>query len=458
MLLCAQIYFEKNSMVKSEAVYRQASQVIPGGVSANIKYFPPFPIVMKKGYGSKLVDMDDNEYIDYSLCYGALVTGHGHKRIMQATADFLHQSGTAIFGTPHELEAVMAEKLAQLYPAIDMVRFTNSGSEAIQLAIRLAIAYTGKEKIGKFEGHYHGGLNHMLVSINPDHEEAGDAHRPHSIPESKGIPKHELDQTLVLPFNDLESVETILREHKDDLAAVILEPVQGGFIPATPAFMTGLRKLTEELNIVLIFDEVKTGFRVHLGGAQRVFHVKPDITTLGKVLGGGYPIGAVGGKKDIMMLSAPNEESDVFATGSKSRKKDEVVFHSGTYNGHPIALAAGLETIHMLEEDGVMNDIARQTNKLRDQLEKLYATYDVPMQTIGMGSIFNIVLTDKPIHNYRDMWQSNTALRQKIDQALLQLGIFSKPLNRYSMSLAHSEADINRTVAAHEKALQRVKG
>src|SRR5699024_7704395 len=300
--------------------------------------------------------------------------------------------------------------------------------------IRLAIAYTGKEKIAKFEGHYHGGFNQVLVSVNPDEQEAGTADTPEATPESKGIPQHDLEQTIVLPFNDLEATEAILRTHAAELAAAILEPVQGGFITATNEFMRGLRSLTEELNIVLIFDEVKTGFRVHLGGAQSVYNIKPDLTALGKVLGGGFPVGAVGGKTKIMMMSAPNQDSDLFSIGGKNKQKKDVVFHSCTYNGHPIVLAAGLETIHYLEEDGVMEQLAVQTNILRTRLEKLYASYDIPMQTIGMGSIFNIILTHRSIKNYRDMWKANQELRQAIDIELLDLGIFLKPLNRYSMS------------------------
>ncbi|MUK89385.1 aminotransferase class III-fold pyridoxal phosphate-dependent enzyme [Ornithinibacillus sp. L9] len=445
--------FESGVKVQSEAMFQRAKQVIPGGISANIKYFPPHPIVMKQANGSHLIDVDDQRYIDYLLCYGALITGHGHDRIVKATTEHMQQIGTTIFGTPHELEVKMAEKLINLYPGIDMVRFTNSGLEATLLAIRMAIAYTGKEKIGKFEGHYHGGFNQVLLSVNPSEKEAGNPRQPHAIPESKGIPTHELKQTIILPFNDLEATENILRENAHQLAAIIIEPIQGGFIPAEPEFINGLRKLTEDLDILLIFDEVKTGFRVHLGGAQSVYQIKPDLTALGKVLGGGFPVGAVGGKKDIMMISAPTQESDIFSVGGESRRKNDVVFHSGTYNGHPIVLAAGLETIRLLEEDHTMEKLFNKTSRLRSSLEKLYRQYDIPMKTIGMGSIFNIILTNQPIRNYRDMWKANSSLRQTIDLELLNLGIYVKPLNRYSLSIVHTEEDINQTVEAHEQAI-----
>ncbi|GAB3797108.1 aspartate aminotransferase family protein [Virgibacillus kimchii] len=440
---------------KSAAMFKRASDVIPGGVSANIKYYEPYPIVMKHANGSKITDVDGNDYIDYLLCYGALITGHGHESVMQAANKHLQQIGTAVFGAPHELEITLAEKLVNLYSGIDMIRYTNSGLEATLLAIRMASAYTGKEKIGKFEGHYHGGYNQVLVSINPDLEEAGEEQAPNTVPESKGIMKKELEQTVVLPFNDLEGSKALLRKHAHELAAIIIEPVQSGFIPAEFEFIKGLREITKELGILLIFDEVKTGFRTSLGGAQQIYHVCPDLTALGKVLGGGYPVGAVGGRKEIMMTSAPNGSSDIFSAGEQGDRTD-VLFHSGTYNGHPVVLAAGLATIELLEGKGVMESLINHTNLLRTRLEKLYASYQIPMQTIGMGSIFNIVLTDQPIRNYRDMLLADAPLRKAIDLELLDLGIYCKPGNRYSMSTVHRGIDIDFTIKAHEEAIRRV--
>src|SRR5690625_3060596 len=259
---------------QSFKLFQQAEHIIPGGVTANIKHFAPHPIFMKKGYGSKLIDVDHKEYIDYSLSYGALITGHGHEAITKATTKQLTDTGTMLFGAPHTLEIEMAEKINNLYPSMEQVRFTNSGTEAVLLAIRLAVAYTNKSKIAKFEGHYHGGLNQVLVSINPGKTEAGSDIEPNAVYESGGIPEDQKDHTIVLPFNNLEATEKILRKHADELAAVILEPIQGGFIPAEQSFMDGLRKITEALNIVLIFDEVKTGFRVALGGAQQIYNIK----------------------------------------------------------------------------------------------------------------------------------------------------------------------------------------
>jgi len=445
-------------VIGSANLFTNAKSVIPGGVSANIKYFPPHPIFMEKAIGSRLVDVDGNEYIDYLLCYGALLLGHGHPEVTAAVNNQLTTAGTAVFGAPHRLEVEMANKLIEYFPGIEMVRYTNSGLEATLLTIRLAQAYTGKATIAKFEGHYHGGYNEVLVSVNPTIDEAGDENRPNSVPESKGISSHHVENTIILPFNDLKATEQILRKYKDKIAAVIIEPVQGGFIPAEEGFMVGLRELTQKLGIVLIFDEVKTGFRLTLGGAQSIFGIKPDLTALGKVLGGGFPVGAVGGHQEIMEIMDPTKGGDILSAGGKAIKKDHVLFHSGTYNGHPIVLAAGLATIKVLEGDNVYPGLLQKTKNLRSSLEKLYHSYGIEMQTVGMGSIFNIVHTNHPIRNYRDLLKADMKLREKVDYELLKMGIYTKPLNRYSMSIVHTDKDIEETVRMHEKAIKIVKG
>ncbi|MFD1778709.1 aspartate aminotransferase family protein [Fredinandcohnia salidurans] len=445
-------------MMGSENLFKYAKSVIPGGVSANIKYFAPHPIFMDKGNGSRLIDVDGHEYIDYLLCYGALLLGHGHPEVTAAVYNQLATAGTAVFGAPHVLEVEMANKLIEHFPGIEMVRYTNSGLEATLLAIRLAQAYTGKTNIAKFEGHYHGGYNEVLVSVNPTIDEAGNEKKPNSVPESKGISTHNAENTIILPFNNLNATEQILRQYKDKIAAVIIEPVQGGFIPAEESFMDGLRKLTRELGILLIFDEVKTGFRLTLGGAQSIYGIKPDLTALGKVLGGGFPVGAVGGLQEIMELMAPSKGGDILSAGGKAIKKDHVLFHSGTYNGHPIVLAAGLATIKVLEKDNVYPGLIQKTENLRSSLEKLYQSYGMEMQTVGMGSIFNIVHTNQSIKNYRDLLKADMKLRENIDYELLKLGIYTKPLNRYSMSIVHTDEDIKETVRKHEMAIKIVKG
>lgn len=437
-------------------MFEKIKKVIPGGVSANIKYFAPYPIFMEKANGSHIMDVDGNEYIDYLLCYGALILGHGHPKVIESVQEQFMACGTSVFGAPHQLELRMANELVSAIPSIEMVRFTNSGLEATLLAIRLAQSYTGKSAIAKFEGHYHGGYDQVLVSVNPELEEAGSEKMPNSVPESKGIPKEIIDQTIILPFNDIDATETILRQRKEEIAAVILEPVQAGFIPANEWFMHKLRKLTEELGIVLIFDEVKTGFRMTYGGGQNIYGIKPDLTALGKVLGGGFPIGAVGGKREIMIQMDPSIGKDIFSNGGGNEGKTDIVFHSGTYNGHPTILAAGLATLSVLKDKEVMNHLISQTTKLKNGLESLYHHYKIPMKAIGMGSIFNIVLSEHPIENYRDMKKANTKLRKAIDEQLLRLGVYTKPLNRYSLSTAHTDEDIKNTIKAHEIAIRRV--
>ncbi|MFU0831338.1 MAG: Glutamate-1-semialdehyde 2,1-aminomutase [Oscillospiraceae bacterium] len=440
---------------KSKALHEKAVNIIPGGITANVKYFEPYPISMEKGEGAWLYDVDGNKYVDYLLSYGPLILGHGHPVVKNAIMEQLQENQAILYGTPHELEVKFAKKIQELYPSIEMLRYTNSGTEATLFALRLAYAYTKKYKIGKFEGHYHGGYNQVLVSVNPPLEEAGDVKSPNSVPESLGLEPYQLENTIVLPFNDLEACIEILKEHKDEMAAVIMEPILAGYIPAAKEFMQGLRKATEELGILLIFDEVKTGFRCGLTGAQGYYGIKPDITAMGKVIGAGFPMGVVGGKRDILMQAAPLSNSDVFDISSSKRSKaKDVLFHSGTYNGHPLILKAGLATIELLEKK--MDLILERTNQLRKGLEQCFADKGIQMQTVGLGTVFNILLTDHKIEKYRDIQTADLELRKKIDYALLSEGIYNKPTNRYSMSIAHDEQVIDYTLNAYQKVLNKI--
>ncbi|WHY73680.1 aspartate aminotransferase family protein [Fictibacillus enclensis] len=440
----------------SREFMNEAQHVMPGGVTANIKAYDPYPIIMEKASGAYLYDVDGNEYIDYLLSYGALMLGHGHPAVKAAIQQQMEEHGTFLFGTPHQLELEMGKKMMELYPSMERIRYTNSGTEATLLSIRLAYAYTGKKKIAKFEGHYHGGYDQVLLSVNPPITEAGPIDEPKSVIESKGIDPYHQEHTIVLPFNDLDAVSDILYKRKDEIAAVMMEPIQGGFIPAEPAFMQGLRKITEELGILLIFDEVKTGFRLGIGGAQSVYGVHPDLTTLGKVLGGGFPVGVVGGKKDILMVSAPSSSSDVFdSSQSKHSRARDVLFHSGTYNGHPTILAAGLATINVLQDE--MEHVLSVTDRLKSGIQMLFAERGIAMQSIGLGTIFNVVITElEDVRNYREFQQSNFTLRRELDFYLLSQGIYTKPLNRYSLSTMHGENEINRTLEAYDYALSKM--
>lgn len=440
----------------SKKMYMRACESIPGGITANVKYYYPYPIFMKGGNGAYLYDVDDHKYVDYLASYGPLILGHNHPAVAAAIEDQIHENGAILYGTPHELEYLFAEKIKEHFPSIEMLRYTNSGTEATLLSLRMAYAYTGKYKIGKFEGHYHGGYNQVLVSVNPDISMAGDVHRPNPLPESKGLEPEQLENTIILPYNDLEGCREILTKYQDEMAAVIMEPIQTGFIPADPQFMTGLRKLTQELGILLIFDEVKTGFRAGMGGAQGLYGIRPDLTTLGKAIGAGMPIGIVGGRKGILMESAPQNGVDILDAGTGTKKGAcDVLYHSGTYNGHPMILRAGLAVIRVLEKE--FDQIVSRTMALRRGVEEAFAKKGIPVITVGEATVFNYAVTElKAIRNYRDMQTVDFELRKKIDFALFKEGVYNKPANRYSVSAAHDDAVIDFTVQAFRNALNKI--
>lgn len=440
----------------SKKMFERSMKSLPGGVTANVKYYAPYPLFMKGGEGAWLIDVDDHRYVDYLASYGPLILGHKHPVVVEAIEKQLRENGAILYGTPHELEYLYAEKIKEHFPSIEMLRYTNSGTEATLLSLRMAYAYTGKFKIGKFEGHYHGGYNQVLVSVNPDVKAAGDIHHPTPLPESKGLEPEQLENTIILPFNDLEGCRDILTAHQDEMAAVILEPVQTGFIPPEIDFIKGLRKLTEELGILLIFDEVKTGFRVGLGGAQGLYGIKPDLTTLGKAIGAGMPMGIVGGRKDILMDAAPQGGADILdLSTSKNASACDVLYHSGTYNGHPMILRAGLATIEFLEKE--FDSIVSHTMDLRKGVEEAFAEKGIPVLTMGEGTVFNYAITElEAIRNYRDMQTVDFGLRKKVDFALYKEGIYNKPMNRYSVSAAHDDEVIAFTVNAFRNALKKI--
>ncbi len=444
-------YATKNP--SSKKAFDNACSDIPGGITANVKFFAPFPLFMKEGHGAWLTDLDDHKYVDYVLSYGPLILGHERKEVLDSIQDYFTKHGTMLYGTPHELEDIFAKKIKEHFPSIEMLRYTNSGTEATLLCIRTAFAYTGKYKLAKFEGHYHGGYNEVLVSVNPDVSKAGDPTHPTPLPESKGISDRMLDDTIVLPFNDLEACTEILTKHQDEVAAIIMEPLFGGTIPATKEFMTGIRALTKKLGILMIMDEVKTGFRITLGGAQQYYDVKPDLTALGKVIGAGFPVGIVGGRKDIMSMAAP-QGSDIL-DNSNTRSAADILYHSGTYNGHPMILNAGLTTIGILEHE--FDGLLKRTERLKNGIRDIYAAHGIHILTPGLGSMFNIAVTElSDIKTYRDLQKSDFALRKKLDYALLLEGIYNKPCNRYNMCTAHTDEVIDFTLEAYEKAFKRI--
>lgn len=434
---------------KSKQMWEKSNQILPGGVSANVKFFSPFPLYMKAGEGAYLIDLDNHKYIDYSLSYGPMILGHGRKEIDDTIKMYLDNHGTVLYGPPHEGEYALARLIQKHFSSIEMLRYTNSGTEATLLAIRMAKAFTGRKKIAKFEGHYHGGHNDVLVSVNPKVSNAGDANRPISLPASKGITDEQLENTLVLPFNDLDACKTIIGDEKKDLSCVILEPLQGGTIPATQEFIEGLKEITEKNGIILIFDEVKTGFRVGLGGAQGVYGIKPDITTLGKIIGGGFPIGVVGGRRDIIEQANPNMIS-FFSNDKTINRSTQILFHSGTYNGHPLIMAVGVKTIEILEKE--INDVFNNTQLLKDGIKEQFENKGLNVLTPGIGAMFNICITElEEIRSYRDMKKCDMSLRRRIDYMLMKEGIYNKPCTRYHISTAHDKEIVCETIKKYKK-------
>src|SRR3989475_631815 len=349
----------------SRAYADRARRSLPGGVTAGVKYFDPYPIAMKKAKGCRLWDLDGNEYIDYCLSFGPLVLGHGHPRVMKAIRDSLQSAGTTMFGTPHELEATYAERLLRIFRPDGRMRFTMSGTEATLHAVRIARAYRKRPMIAKFEGHFHGGVDEFLVSHTPSRDETRKGLVP--ISGSRGTPEHVLKNTLVLPFNDLDETAARIRSHADRLACVILEPIERSYIAPDPEFLKGLREITADHDIPLIFDEVMSGFRVAFGGAQHAYRVTPDLTCLGKIIGGGLPCGAFLGRPDILDLADPVRGD---------------FFQSSTFAGYPIAMAAGMATLDELEKPGAFDGLLATPRPEAHDRSRLLRGRDLPLEIL----------------------------------------------------------------------------
>lgn len=415
----------------SENLYIKSTKFLAGGVNGDIKFRDPYPLFFSKANGPYIWDIDNNKYIDYNLSYGALILGHGHPVVKRAILDTLNNTGTILFGNPSPLEVEFAELLLSIYMKDGLIRFTNSGQEATLLAIRLAKAYTEKEKVGKFDGHYHG-ANPFLLSNHRPNLNSSKKGNINKEPDSFEIKGKILDDIVILPFNNIEKTKEILDENKD-LAAIILEPFEDGYIPAKREFISFLRKYTLENNIVLIFDEVKTGFRIRIGGAVEYFNIVPDIICLGKIIGGGAPAGAVIGKEDIMNLLDP-------------RKKEKHVFHSGTFNGNPLTMSLGLATIKELLSNGNFNYLQSISTELKNKISNLLSEYNIEHRIYGEGGIVNFTLGNKEILTYRDFSIENLIERKKIDLNLLKYGLYVIPGSRYSLSIAHKKEDIEETL------------
>ena len=420
----------------SAALFEKAALRLPGGVTSNVKFFAPYPVYMARAEGARLWDVDGSEFLDYCLAFGPLITGHGHPRVLESVRAEVSRAGTFMFGAPTDLELRLAERLARLLPSAEMVRFTSSGTEATLHALRLARGATGRSRVVKFEGHYHGVHDHVLWNLDqPLPPKAA----------SDGIPDVTAAQTVVLPWNDVAALEVGL-EAAADLAAVIVEPVARGVLHPDPAFLRALREQTTRRGIVLIFDEIVVWPRVGLAGAQGLYGVTPDLTTLGKALGGGLPLGALVGRRDLMSLTVPR-------AGRAPDTATPYVFHGGTYNGTPIALAAGLATLNILEEPGVLDGLDARAAQLRDGLAAIASRHGAPLQVLGRGSVVDFYFADGAVRTSRDVWASDLPRRRALDYRLLAAGVYNAPVHRYHLSLAHSEADVAITLDRIERAL-----
>jgi len=422
---------------KSRELFERAQAHIPGGVNSPVRAFKGVggdPVFIERAEGAYLYDVDGRRYIDYVGSWGPMIAGHAHPDIVAAVQDAATRGLS--YGAPTELEIAMAERVCQLVPSIESVRMVNSGTEATMSAIRLARGYTGRDKIVKFEGCYHGHGDSLLVK-------AGSGALTLGVPSSPGIPASLAEHTLTLEYNNLDSVNWTFARMGEEIACVIVEPVAGNMncIPPEPGFLEGLRKACDEYGALLIFDEVMTGFRVGLGGAQGLYGVTPDLTTLGKVIGGGMPVGAFGGRKEIMDHLAP--------VGP--------VYQAGTLSGNPIAMTAGLKTLEIVSAPGFYEDLTARTGRLLAGLRERAAAAGVPFTTNQVGAMFGLFFTDvEPVTRYAQATACNLDHFKRFFHAMLERGVYLAPsaFEAGFVSSAHGDADLEATLQAAEESFR----
>jgi len=423
-------------MSKSSELFDKARELMPGGVNSPVRAFTPVggkPLFIQKAEGSKIYDVDGAGYIDYVGSWGPMIAGHAHPKVTGAIREALRNGSS--FGAPTRLEVEMAEIIIESVPSVEMVRMVNSGSEATMSAIRVARGYTGRDKIIKFDGCYHGASDSLLVK-------AGSGVQTLGLPDSPGVPSALAKLTISLPYNDLDPVSKVLAKEGENIACVILEPVVGnmGVLPPQPGYLKGLRSLCSEHGVILIFDEVMTGFRVAFGGAQERYNVTPDLTTMGKIIGGGLPVGAFGGRKEIMEKVAPAGP----------------IYQAGTLSGNPLAMTAGIETLKLLKEDGVYEKLEELSASLCGGMEELTVKHNIPAILNRVGAMFSIFFTDlNEVKNYADAKSCDTARFAKYFAKMQEGGVNIAPSQFEAgfMSLAHTKEDIDKTLNAADAAL-----
>ena len=414
---------------RSQQLYRRARELIPGGVNSPVRSYSPYPLFIASAKGSKFKTVDSQEYLDYCMAYGALIDGHARAEVIEAVEEALEKG--SIYGQPTEMEVELVELIASIMPSMKMVRLVNSGTEATMHAIRLARAFTEKKKILKFEGGFHGSHDSVLVT-------AGSGATLLGSPSSEGVPSEVAKNTLVSRFNDEKIASKIIRDHSSELAGVILEPVLGNIGPVLPrpGFLETLRKVTEENEVLLIFDEVITGFRLSMGGAQKYYKIRPDLTILGKVLGGGLPLSAFGGRRDIMEKLAPMGP----------------VYQAGTYSGNPVSVSAALATLQSLKKRGgqVYSRLEKMGDTMRRGISDHLEAARVTAQVSGLGSMFQLFFTDRQVTDYHSAKSADIRKYEKYFHSLLASRIFVPPsqFETCFLSTAHTEDELESTLDA----------
>ena len=427
-------------MTKSERFFEDAKKYIPGGVNSPVRAFSRVggqPVFFKSGSGAYLTDEDDKKYIDYIGSWGPMIIGHAHPKVVKSVQEAMGHGLS--FGAPTKIETQVAKKLVSLVPSMDLVRMVNSGTEATMSAIRVARGYTGRDTIIKFEGCYHGHSDALLVKAGSGALTLGE-------PDSLGVPESFARHTLTLEFNNLEQIEKVFREKGNEIAAVIVEPIAGnmGCVPPVPGFLQGLRDACDSHGSLLIFDEVMTGFRVAKGGAQSVYNIRPDLTTLGKIIGGGMPVGAFGGKRAVMEVVAP--------LGG--------VYQAGTLSGNPIAMQAGLTTLELIDEPGFYEHLEQQSGKLVNGLQALADAAGIPFTTNRVGSMFGFFFTNEThVTRFSQVMGADSNRFNLFFHAMLRQGVnlAPSPFESGFVSAAHEDKEINNTLNAAQNAFKELK-
>ncbi|MEE8110644.1 MAG: aspartate aminotransferase family protein [bacterium] len=426
---------------RSRELYERALHSLPGGNTRTLAYYPPFPLYMERGEGPRLWDVDGNVRTDLFNNATSLIHGHAHPEVVRAIQEAA--AGGTAFASATEGEIRLAEMLIERLPSVERIRFCNSGTEANLMAVRAMRAFTGRPGIAKFEGGYHGSFDDVSISVHPSAEAAGDRRSPQGVPDSEGIPPEVVENVVVLPFNDLEAIAERLRPLKDEVAGILAEPLMGsaGMISPQPGFLEGLRDLTHELDMLLVFDEVMM-FRLSRAGAQGYFGVSPDLTTLGKIIGGGLPVGALGGRAGVMALFDP--------TGGRTP-----IPHAGTFNANPVTVAAGVATMELLDDEA-FEQMGADGEYLRRNLKELISAGGVPAQVSGEGSLFKIHFTREEVVDSRSAHTSNRDLERLLFLYALNRGVFINTLARGCLSTVTRQAEIDPLLEAAEAFFQEV--